>query len=76
MYFTDGMLLWEAILDPNLSKYSIIILDEIHERTINTDVLLALVKSLMKVWLDLKVILMSATVDIPKMISYIDSKVV
>jgi len=68
MYFTDGMLLREAILDPLLSKYSVIILDEIHERTINTDVLLGLVKSLMLKREDMKVIMMSATVDIPKMV--------
>ena len=72
MYFTDGMLLWEAILDPLLSKYSVIILDEIHERTINTDVLLGLVKELLKERFDLKVLLMSATVDIPKMVKYMD----
>lgn len=55
-----------------LSKYSVIILDEIHERTINTDVLLGLVKGLLKERVDLKVILMSATVDIPKMVKYMD----
>ena len=45
-FMTDGMLLREAILDRNLSRYSIIILDEAHERTVSSDVLLALVKDL------------------------------
>ena len=40
------MLLREAILDPTLSQYSVIILDEAHERTVNSDVLMALVKQI------------------------------
>ncbi|KAK6931345.1 Helicase, C-terminal [Dillenia turbinata] len=44
-YMTDGLLLREALLDPYLSKYSVIIVDEAHERTIHTDVLLGLLKN-------------------------------
>jgi len=43
-YMTDGMLLREFMTDPLLSTYSCMIIDEAHERTLHTDVLLGLVK--------------------------------
>ena len=69
-YLTDGMLLREAILDPLLSKYSVIVLDEVHERTVNTDVLLSIIKNINRS--DLIIVVMSATIDIPKISTYFE----
>jgi len=62
-FMTDGVLLAETRNDRLLSKYSILIIDEAHERSLNIDFLLGFIKQLIAKRLDLKVIITSATID-------------
>ncbi|XP_013417202.1 probable ATP-dependent RNA helicase DHX35 [Lingula anatina] len=62
-FMTDGMLVREMMQDPLLSKYSVVMLDEVHERTIHTDIILGLLKKIQKKRKDLRLIVASATMD-------------
>ena len=72
-YMTDGMLLREFMIDPELSDYSVIMIDEAHERTLHTDILFGLIKDLARAREDFKVIISSATMDAEKFARYFDN---
>ncbi|OZJ04713.1 hypothetical protein BZG36_01812 [Bifiguratus adelaidae] len=62
-YMTDGMLFRETMMDPLLSKYSVIMVDEAHERTLYTDILIGILKKIQRKRPELRLIISSATLD-------------
>ena len=69
-YCTDGILVREAMSNPNLTRYPTIMPDEAHECTVSTDMLLGLAKVALKRRQDLKLIVMSATLDAERITTY------
>ncbi|CCU81826.1 unnamed protein product [Blumeria hordei] len=71
-YMTDGMLLREFMTEPDLGGYSALMIDEAHERTVHTDILLALVKDLARERPEMKLLISSATMNATKFAEYFD----
>ncbi|XP_057370593.1 pre-mRNA-splicing factor ATP-dependent RNA helicase DHX16-like [Daphnia carinata] len=71
-YMTDGMLLREFLSEPDLQSYSVMIIDEAHERTLHTDILFGLIKDIARFRPDLKLLISSATLDAEKFSDFFD----
>lgn len=74
LFMTDHILLNECLHDEVLTKYSCILIDEAHERSIYTDLLLGMIKKALKCRPDLKVIITSATIDPDTFVNYFGGK--
>jgi ATP-dependent RNA helicase DDX35 len=74
-YVTDGILLREATVhDPLLSSYSVVIVDEAHERTLQSDAILGLLKKIRKKRPELRIVVCSATIDAQAFLDYFIGK--
>ncbi|KAK8663679.1 hypothetical protein V6N13_083486 [Hibiscus sabdariffa] len=72
-YMTDGALLRELLAEPDLASYSVIMVDEAHERTVSTDILFGLVKDIARFRKDIKLLISSATLNAEKFSDFFDS---
>ena len=71
-YVTDGLLLREAMSDPELRAYSVVVVDEAHERGMQTDVLLGILRRVRAVRPELRVVVTSATIDAERFRRFFD----
>lgn len=74
IFLTEGLLVRHMLMDPELTSYDVVILDEVHERHIQSDFVLGLLKCLLLKRKDLKVVLMSATINTSLFYDYFEGK--
>ncbi|XP_073405442.1 probable ATP-dependent RNA helicase DHX34 [Dendrobates tinctorius] len=72
VFLTEGLLLRQIQRDPEVPQYHVLIVDEVHERHLHSDFLLGVLRQLLALRSDLKVILMSATINIKLFSGYFD----
>jgi ATP-dependent RNA helicase DHR2 len=75
-FLTEGMLLQEMLRDPAMKQYSAVVVDEVHERSVNVDLILGFLKNLVdgqeKRGHPLKVVIMSATADVESLVKFFE----
>ncbi|KAI8942659.1 hypothetical protein NX059_000712 [Plenodomus lindquistii] len=69
-FVTDGLLLREMLVDPLLKRYSVVMVDEAHERSLSSDILISLLKKVLRKRDDLRVVVSSATLEAERFLDF------
>ncbi|KAF2855777.1 ATP dependent RNA helicase-like protein [Plenodomus tracheiphilus IPT5] len=69
-FVTDGLLLREMLVDPLLKRYSVVMVDEAHERSLSSDILISLLKKVLRKREDLRVVVSSATLEAERFLDF------